>query len=52
MAGVRALLAGDVRGDYVLVDGAWTLAEDPRPLVGPAGLTRLADTAGSCGAAV
>ncbi|WP_406028420.1 aminotransferase class V-fold PLP-dependent enzyme [Nocardioides sp. NBC_00850] len=52
VAGVRALLAGDVRGDYVLVDGAWTLAEDPRPLVGPAGLTRLADTAGSCGAAV
>ncbi|MFE6506105.1 aminotransferase class V-fold PLP-dependent enzyme [Nocardioides sp. NPDC057767] len=52
VAGVRALLAGDVRGDYVLVDGAWTLAEDPRPLVGPVGLTRLADTAGSCGAAV
>lgn len=52
VAGVRALLAGDVRGAYVLVDGAWTLAEDPRPLVGPAGLTRLADTAGSCGAAV
>jgi selenocysteine lyase/cysteine desulfurase len=52
LAGVRSLLAGDVRGDYVLVDGAWTLAEDPRPLVGPAGLTRLADTAGSCGAAV
>ncbi|MFE3998648.1 aminotransferase class V-fold PLP-dependent enzyme [Nocardioides sp. YIM B13467] len=52
VAGVRSLLAGDVRGDYVLVDGAWTLAEDPRPLVGPAGLTRLADTAGSCGAAV
>ncbi|MFJ2757239.1 aminotransferase class V-fold PLP-dependent enzyme [Nocardioides sp. NPDC087217] len=52
VAGVRALLVGDVRGDYVLVDGAWTLAEDPRPLVGPAGLTRLADTAGSCGAAV
>ncbi|MFI5627260.1 aminotransferase class V-fold PLP-dependent enzyme [Nocardioides sp. NPDC051685] len=50
VAGVRALLAGDVRGDYVLVDGAWTLAEDPRPLVGPAGLTRLADTAGSCAA--
>ncbi|MBC7279009.1 aminotransferase class V-fold PLP-dependent enzyme [Nocardioides sp.] len=52
LAGVRSLLAGDVRGDYVLVDGAWTLAEDPRPLVGPVGLTRLADTAGSCGAAV
>ncbi|NGN91904.1 aminotransferase class V-fold PLP-dependent enzyme [Nocardioides sp. KC13] len=52
VAGVRSLLAGDVRGDYVLVDGAWTLAEDPRPLVGPVGLTRLADTAGSCGAAV
>ncbi|MER7559203.1 aminotransferase class V-fold PLP-dependent enzyme [Nocardioides sp. NPDC126508] len=52
VAGVRALLAGDVRGDYVLVDGAWTLAEDLRPLVGPVGLTRLADTAGSCGAAV
>ncbi|MEU0267113.1 aminotransferase class V-fold PLP-dependent enzyme [Nocardioides sp. NPDC006303] len=52
VAGVRALLAGDVRGDYVLIDGAWTLAEDPRPLVGPVGLTRLADTAGSCGAAV
>lgn len=52
VAGVRALLAGDIRGDYVLVDGAWTLAEDPRPLVGPAGLTRLADTAGSCGATV
>ncbi|EGD40383.1 aminotransferase class V-fold PLP-dependent enzyme [Nocardioides sp. WG-D5] len=52
VAGVRALLDGDVRGDYVLVDGAWTLAEDPRPLVGPVGLTRLADTAGSCGAAV
>ncbi|MBG6095307.1 aminotransferase class V-fold PLP-dependent enzyme [Nocardioides luteus] len=52
VAGVRALLDGDVRGDYVLLDGAWTLAEDPRPLVGPVGLTRLADTAGSCGAAV
>ncbi|MFE7223762.1 aminotransferase class V-fold PLP-dependent enzyme [Nocardioides sp. NPDC057577] len=52
VAGVRSLLAGDVRGDYVLTDGAWTLAEDPRPLVGPAGLTRLADTAGSCAAAV
>jgi selenocysteine lyase/cysteine desulfurase len=52
VAGVRSLLEGDVRGDYVLVDGAWTLAEDPRPLVGPVGLTRLADTAGSCGAAV
>ncbi|MEU6136482.1 aminotransferase class V-fold PLP-dependent enzyme [Nocardioides sp. NPDC047086] len=52
VAGVRSLLADDVRGDYVLVDGAWTLADDPRPLVGPAGLTRLADTAGSCGAAV
>lgn len=52
VSGVRSLLEGDVRGDYVLVDGAWTLAEDPRPLVGPVGLTRLADTAGSCGAAV
>ncbi|OIJ25185.1 aminotransferase class V-fold PLP-dependent enzyme [Nocardioides luteus] len=52
VAGVRALLAGDVRGDYILRDGAWTLAEDPRPLVGPVGLTRLADTAGSCGVAV
>ncbi|WP_328529460.1 aminotransferase class V-fold PLP-dependent enzyme [Nocardioides sp. NBC_00368] len=52
VAGVRALLDGDVRGDYILLDGAWTLAEDPRPLVGPVGLTRLADTAGSCGAAV
>ncbi|NYI78752.1 aminotransferase class V-fold PLP-dependent enzyme [Nocardioides panzhihuensis] len=52
LAGVRSLLAGDVRGDYVAVDGAWTLAEDPRPLVGPVGLTRLADTAGSCGATV
>ncbi|MFE6646946.1 aminotransferase class V-fold PLP-dependent enzyme [Nocardioides sp. NPDC057772] len=52
VAGVRALLEGDVRGDYLLVDGAWTLADDPRPLVGPVGLTRLADTAGSCGAAV
>ncbi|WP_091048407.1 aminotransferase class V-fold PLP-dependent enzyme [Nocardioides sp. YR527] len=52
VAGVRSLLAGHVRGDYVLIDGAWTLAEDPRPLVGPAGLTRLADTAGSCGATV
>lgn len=51
VTGVRSLLEGDVRGDYVLVDGAWTLAEDPRPLVGPVGLTRLADTAGSCGAA-
>lgn len=52
LAGVRALLGGDIRGDYVLRDGVWTLAEDPRPLVGPAGLSRLADTAGSCGAAV
>ncbi|MEI7058886.1 aminotransferase class V-fold PLP-dependent enzyme [Nocardioides sp. CCNWLW239] len=52
VAGVRALLGGEVRGDYVLRDGVWTLAEDPRPLVGPAGLSRLADTAGSCGAAV
>ena len=51
VAGVRSLLAGDVAGDYVLTDGVWTLAADPRPLVGPAGLTRLADTAGSCGAA-
>ncbi|MGH3351838.1 MAG: aminotransferase class V-fold PLP-dependent enzyme [Nocardioides sp.] len=52
VAGVRSLVEGDVRGEYVLVDGVWTLAEDPRPLVGPAGLTRLADTAGSCGASV
>lgn len=52
VAGVRSLLEGDVQGDYVLVDGAWSLAEDPRPLVGPVGLTRLADTAGSCGASV
>ncbi|TQL67684.1 selenocysteine lyase/cysteine desulfurase [Nocardioides albertanoniae] len=52
IAGVRSLLAGDVTGDYVLEAGVWTLAEDPRPIVGPAGLSRLADTAGSCGAAV
>lgn len=49
LAGVRALLAGKVAGEYAVADGAWTLTHDPRPIAGPAGLNRLADTAGSCG---
>lgn len=52
LAGLRALLAahrtGELADRYVLTDGLWGLAQDPRPLPEVTGLAELARTASSC----
>ncbi|MFT4263908.1 MAG: aminotransferase class V-fold PLP-dependent enzyme [Nocardioides sp.] len=48
VAGLRAFVAGQIKGDYRLVDGLWHLENDSRPLPQIDGLLALADTAGLC----
>lgn len=46
--GLRAFVAGQIKGDYRLIDGLWHLENDTRPLPHVDGLIALADTAGIC----
>ncbi len=46
-------LDGGARADYVVVDGCWTVQDDPRPLLPVHGIDALAATAGAaCGPAL
>ena len=48
VAGVRAYVTTGPTAHYVVVDGCWAVADDPRPLLTLAGLTALSPTAAAC----
>jgi selenocysteine lyase/cysteine desulfurase len=48
LTAVRAYVTAGPTAHYVVVDGCWTVADDPRPLVQVHGLLGLAATAAAC----
>jgi len=48
LTGVRDYLAQGPTASYAVVDGCWTVREDPRPLLAVRGLEALAPTAAAC----
>jgi len=48
VAGVLAYVTAGPTAHYVVVDGCWAVADDPRPLLPLAGLTALSPTAAAC----
>ncbi|HEY8721668.1 aminotransferase class V-fold PLP-dependent enzyme [Pengzhenrongella sp.] len=48
LVGVRAYLADGPTATYEVVDGCWTVQNDPRPLLELHGLSALAGTAAAC----